>query len=253
MYSGGEAAEQVVRIGLQGTEIALKLSGKGALHLAALLQAALSGKNKTAGKTRLVNMLRSDSELEVFNVAERDLAVFAKEAKRYGVLYCALRDKNAKDDGIVDVLVKKEDAAKLSRIIDKIKLSYADASLVVAQIEKERGGEDAPDKDVETKDADTVEQDEAAKQPARKEKPAPENPTTAKTERSNRSETTSRSKGTSGRDSSEPSRKSVRKEMDEMRQQKSRGEKTGKDRARDYEGGPAPRRRTPKDSEGRTK
>ena len=38
-------------------------------------------------------MLKSGKELKVFTVSEEHLKQFAAEAKRYGVVYCALRGK----------------------------------------------------------------------------------------------------------------------------------------------------------------
>ena len=37
MYNSGDAAEQVVRISLEGTEVALKLTGSAAKNIAAML------------------------------------------------------------------------------------------------------------------------------------------------------------------------------------------------------------------------
>ena len=39
MYNSGDAAEQVVRISLEGTEVALKLTGSAAKNIAAMLYA----------------------------------------------------------------------------------------------------------------------------------------------------------------------------------------------------------------------
>ena len=67
-YSSGEAAEQVVRMTLNGVEVAAKISGKAAERLAVLLYAVLKDQKKTRGKTRLTSMLRSGKELKVFSV-----------------------------------------------------------------------------------------------------------------------------------------------------------------------------------------
>ena len=56
-YSSGEAAEQVVRMTLNGVEVAAKISGKAAERLAVLLYAVLKDQKKTRGKTRLDNYL----------------------------------------------------------------------------------------------------------------------------------------------------------------------------------------------------
>ena len=46
-YSSGEAAEQVVRMTLNGVEVAAKISGKAAERLAVLLYAVLKDQKKT--------------------------------------------------------------------------------------------------------------------------------------------------------------------------------------------------------------
>jgi hypothetical protein len=53
MNTGGEAAEQIVRMSLNGVEMAAKISGAGAKHLAILLYTILSQREKTSGKARL--------------------------------------------------------------------------------------------------------------------------------------------------------------------------------------------------------
>ena len=82
-----DAAEQVVRMSLEGAEVAVRLAGTGAKHLAILLYSILKDQKKTRGKIRLTNMLRSGKELKVFAVVDGDLPKFCEEAKKYGVLY----------------------------------------------------------------------------------------------------------------------------------------------------------------------
>ena len=116
-YSSGEAAEQVVRMTLNGVEVAAKISGKAAERLAVLLYAVLKDQKKTRGKTRLTSMLRSGKELKVFSVSDNELEKFCREAKKYGVLYCVLKDKTD-TDGHTDVFVRAEDASKINRIFE---------------------------------------------------------------------------------------------------------------------------------------
>ena len=47
---------------------------------------------------------------------DTDLKQFCEASKKYGVLYCVLKDRNA-DDGITDVMVRAEDASKINRIL----------------------------------------------------------------------------------------------------------------------------------------
>lgn len=98
MNNGGDAAEQVVRLSLEGFEVAAKLTGSAAKNVALLLVSVLKQEQQTKGKARLTNMIKSGKELKVFSIPNKDLAQFTKQAKRYGVLYCVLRDKSAKGD-----------------------------------------------------------------------------------------------------------------------------------------------------------
>jgi hypothetical protein len=122
---------------LKGIEVMAKISGEGAKNLAVYLYAVLKGQNKTRGKIRLEGLLRSGKELKVFAVRNEDLQKFTQEAKRYGVLYCALRDK--KDtDGMCDIMVRAEDASKINRIVERFKLATVDTASIKSEIQKSR-------------------------------------------------------------------------------------------------------------------
>ena len=112
MDNGGQTADQVVRMTLQGIEVAAKVSMKvgeeTSKTLAATLYAILTDKKKVKGKTRLNSLLRSGKELKVYALRNEDLKTFCKEAKRYGVLYCVLKEKGS-SDGICDIMVRAED------------------------------------------------------------------------------------------------------------------------------------------------
>ena len=111
MNTSGDAAEQVVRISLEAFEVAARLTGSGAKGVAVLLVSALKEEGKTQGKARLANMIRSGKELKVFSVPQKDLKKFIEHAKKYGVLYCVLRDKFNKDENApVDIIARAEDA-----------------------------------------------------------------------------------------------------------------------------------------------
>lgn len=121
----GDAAEQVVRLSLETGEIAVRLAGSGAKQVAVLLYAILKDQQKTKGKTRLSSLLRSGKELKVFAVKDGDLKKFCQEAKKYGVLYCVLKDRDA-TDGITDIMVRAEDAGKINRIFERFQLATVD-------------------------------------------------------------------------------------------------------------------------------
>ena len=148
MNYSGEAAEQVVRMSLNGVEVAAKISGKAAERLAVLLYAVLREQKKTRGKIRLTNMLKNGKELKVFAVRDNELQKFCEEAKKYGVLYCVLKDNKA-EDGLTDIMVRAEDAGKINRIFERFGLATVDMGSVKTEIqqtreEKSKSGEDIP-------------------------------------------------------------------------------------------------------------
>lgn len=133
MTNGGDAAEQVVRLSLEGFEVAAKLSGAAAKNIAVLLVSVLKQEQKTKGKARLTNMIKSGKELKVFSIPNKDLKKFTEQAKRYGVLYCVLRDKNTKGDNVpIDIIARAEDASKIQRIVERFELGKVDKAANVS-------------------------------------------------------------------------------------------------------------------------
>lgn len=63
MNHAGDAAEQVVRMSLEGAEVALKITGVAAKNLAAALYTILKDQKKTKGKARIEAMLREKRPL----------------------------------------------------------------------------------------------------------------------------------------------------------------------------------------------
>ena len=139
MNPGGDAAEQVVRLSLEGVEVAAKISGNGAKNIALLLYATLKQEQKTKGKARLTSMLKSGKELKVYTITQKDLAKFSQEAKRYGVLYCVLKDRSNNDpNAAVDVIARAEDASKIQRITERFKLATVSRADVSLDIQRDR-------------------------------------------------------------------------------------------------------------------
>ena len=139
MNPGGDAAEQIVRLSLEGVEVAAKISGNGAKNIGLLLYAVLKQEQKTKGKARLTSMLKSGKDLKVFTIRQEDLKKFSQEAKRYGVLYCVLKDKNNPDPkAAVDVIARTDDAPKIQRITERFRFATVDQGSVTTNIEREK-------------------------------------------------------------------------------------------------------------------
>lgn len=123
MMHGADAAEQMVRLSLEGMEVMLRVSGSGAKNLAVLLAAAIKEEKQTLGKTSLTSLIKSGRELTVFSIPEQDLDVFKREARRYGVLYSDIKDRSNSDEPVIDIITRAEDAPKINRIIERFDLA----------------------------------------------------------------------------------------------------------------------------------
>ena len=270
MSYSGDAAEQVVRLSLETGEVAVKLAGEGAKQLAILLYAILREQKKTKGKTRLTNMLRSGKELKVFAVKDSDLQLFCREAKKYGVLYCVLKDRDA-TDGITDIMVRAEDASKINRIFERFNLATVDMAEIRSEIERSRQEQQAEVPEAPAAAEPMTEQevdellDAMLSPPPEGELPAPErtapepeqdmdeflasvlgasptreegqteNPTEGRIEKSRQSEPTSKPKEPAAPGTSDPqerSRPSVRKELDAIKAEQREKAAKGKEQSK---------------------
>lgn len=138
MSTVSDSADEFVKIMIDGTEVVARLTGSMAKEMAVMLYAMTKEKKKkTVGQTRLNNMLKSNSNLRIFSIKKEDFQDFKKQSKRYGVLYSALYKKGEiNKDGIIDILVREEDAVRVNRIIERFKLTTVDQTQVETVLEK---------------------------------------------------------------------------------------------------------------------
>ncbi len=200
--NSSDAAEAVVKMSLETGEVALRIVGTGAEKLAVLLYTMAKDQKMSKGKTTLNNMLKSGSPLQIFSLKERELSKFQEETKKYGVLYTALIDKKHPDtDGLVDIMVRQEDAAKVNRIIERFKLSAVDIAEIKSEIEKDKMAEmlkDAKNRGVEVKSDEERIVDDIIAKPLQREESELSNPNVAKIEKSPLSEPSLENKNKSG-------------------------------------------------------
>ena len=159
MNYSGDAAEQVVRFSLESMEVAMKITGSAAKEMAILLAAALKAEQKTAGKARLSSMLKSGKELTVFSLPQKDIKKFVQEAKKYGVLYCTIRERQSKDpNAVVDIITRAEDAPKINRVVERFKLAAVDTAEIVQNIEKAKAERSSSDSMPQTENKESLEE-----------------------------------------------------------------------------------------------
>lgn len=190
MNTSGEAADQVMRMMLNGAEVLVKLSGSGAKNAAVLLYSIAREQKKTKGAARLESMLRSGKPLKVYTFRDSDLPKFKEVAKQYGILYTILKEKD-KTDGVFDVMVRAEDESKIARITERFNLAQVDVATLRAEIVKEQ--EEKKENDQEAQNPPETEHpekndseklaDEMLAKPIQREEPTVENPTAARSDK----------------------------------------------------------------------
>ena len=216
MNTGGDAANEMVQYYFEALKCAATITGKGAEHALGILLNEMKNHKQTKGKTRLNSMLKSGKPLKIFTMQKKDLAKFTKEAKSYGVLYCALVNrKNKNFDDMVDILVRQEDASKIDRIVERFKLITSNPAEIKTEIQKEMAEKEENNIGVQTKNKEELEQDISFKKPLQKEDINTSNFSMAKTEASRPSDPYSKI----SKEVNNENRKSVRKELQEIKEE----------------------------------
>ena len=142
MSQHGEAAEQVVNMAtnaaVKTAECAAEIVGKGTLSLATFLLAVRKDQKKTKGRTRIQSF--NGRPTKVFAIMAKEMKTFSKEAKEYGILYAAVMNRKS-TDGIVDVVVSANDAARVNRIAERFALSTIEIQKPVDTPAEERAAD----------------------------------------------------------------------------------------------------------------
>ena len=227
MGASSDAADQIVKITLDGVQTVAKITGDGALELAKLLIKEMQMPQRTKGRASLSTMLKSQKPIKVFEIDDKSLKKFCEEAKRYGVMYHILKDRN-KNNGKCDIMVRAEDASKVNRIYERFNLGISQKAVIKKSIEKSKKTDiPEPEKTVPEKSAEDKFIDELFSKPVNREKTEIPNPPGARTEKSRPSERSSRNSAyinavPQGKDS-----KSVKSLIAEINEEKGK-KKTGK-------------------------
>ncbi len=218
--NSADTADQMMKMTLEGiqvaAEIGLKAGGTAAKSLAVTLYAIISDNKKIKGKTNLDNLLKSNKELKVFAIHHSDLKKFCEEAKHYGVLYSVLKEKN-NTDGIVDIMVKAEDASKISRMVDKFDLATIDTKAIRESVLSQQKIKDAKPLSDEEHDAllSKLMDEKSNPNKARTSKDGtPFEPSSKTSKKENKKKTVERKKSTATTD-----RPSVRQELKDIKQE----------------------------------
>jgi len=120
----GEAADEVVRMVVNGSEVAIRLTGSAAKNLAAILAAWAKNHKKVYGKTSIMKLLRSGEELQVLSMTKEQYLDFKASAKKQ-VLFAPFVDKKS-EDGKVDVVIAARSIPLVNHILDRIGYTHVE-------------------------------------------------------------------------------------------------------------------------------
>lgn len=135
MDVSAEAADLVVKEGIQATESAVKLAGSALKNVAALLLALKRQDNKVVGQTNAKRLARDPAPAVVIPLKREDMGQFKKLAKEYGILYF-IAQKRGSTAGYVNVVSNQNYAAQLNAVMEA--MAYP--------IPEKAKGEEAPKK-----------------------------------------------------------------------------------------------------------
>lgn len=138
MSTSSDSAEEMVRLSLEGFEVVAKLTGSMAKEMAVMLYAMSKERNEhQTGKVRLNKMLKSKGNFKIFSINKENLEDFKKGAKKYKIPYSAIYVKGNKNkNGIIDIVVKEDDAVLVNRIVENYNLVTVNQSKLDEVLEK---------------------------------------------------------------------------------------------------------------------
>ena len=116
---GGEAADQLVRMMLTGTEVAVRLSGSALKNVLALSLALAKNHKRISGKVNLGKMLRETRDLRQFPMTPEQYHQFQKLAKRQMLLYSSIHDRDGRGK-IIDVILPVTELDRANQIFERM-------------------------------------------------------------------------------------------------------------------------------------
>ena len=135
MEVSGEAADLVMKEGVQISEEAIKLLARGAKNLAALLYALAKDQKKLYGKVNMNRLLSEQRPIEVLPLRTEDFDEFKRRAKKVGLLFSTILDKKG-DEPYLEILTNIDHLSQANYILEQ--MGYQPRQLEDAQPKKEQ-------------------------------------------------------------------------------------------------------------------
>ncbi len=117
-----QEAVQIIRVGYDGIEIAMKICGGTLEEMKKALDflIAVMDHEKAMGKTDMRKLLMKGGDLQVLQFSTEDMKKVERMAKKYGLLYSVLPDINRRD-GMSEIIFHTEAVPRVNMMIQKLK------------------------------------------------------------------------------------------------------------------------------------
>ena len=119
MEVSGEAADLVMKEGVQISEEAIKLLARGAKNLAALLYALAKDQKKLYGMVGMNRLLSEQRPIEVLPLRTEDFDEFKRRAKKVGLLFSTILDKKG-DEPYLEILTNIDHLSQANYILEQM-------------------------------------------------------------------------------------------------------------------------------------
>lgn len=117
---GGEAADQMVRMMLTGTEVTVRLGASAMKNLLAITL-ALAKRHKTlSGKVNMGKMLRETRDIRLFPMSLEQYRAFKQKAVKQKILFSVIRDSDGRGK-VVDVAMPVTELERANFIFERIR------------------------------------------------------------------------------------------------------------------------------------
>ena len=120
MSTGGEAADQMVRMMLSGSEAAIRLSGSALKNTLALTMALAKQNKRLSGKVNMTRMLRETRDLRLFPMTPEQYQAFRRHARKQRLLFSAISDRDGKGR-LIDVVMPVTELDRANLIFERIR------------------------------------------------------------------------------------------------------------------------------------
>ncbi len=132
---GGEAADQMVRMILSGSEIVIRLTGSAAKNLLAISLALAKSHRKVSGRMRMGKMLQQTRDLRTFPMTQEEYRAFKKGAREKKLLYAAIKRSRNPDgpNSMVDVVMPPSEVERANLVFAQMMYRQPEAERQQAQ------------------------------------------------------------------------------------------------------------------------